>query len=269
MQVSRDNIILIISVLAFTFLIIGVFFLSYITLYNQRKKKNYLQKIAMQKEFEQELVKTQMEVQEHTLKTIASDIHDNVGQLLSITKLTLSSISTTRLDEKNTKKLNDAQEMLDNASLELRQMASLLHAENLLAKGLSNALEREINWLLKSEHMQIRYSVAGESFKRLSKQKELVAYRITQELLNNTIKHAGATELVIKLSFDELATVIFIADNGKGFSVEKVRDKSEGLGMNTLFHRAELIGAELKLHSEEGKGTTAILHIPYLEKRNS
>lgn len=221
----------------------------------------------MQKEFEQELVKTQMEVQEHTLKTIASDIHDNIGQLLSIAKLTLSSISVSNLDERNARKLTGAQEMIDNASTELRQMSSLLHADNLLEKGLPNAIDREINWLLKSERLQIRYSVTGEASKRLPKQTELVAYRIIQELLNNTIKHANATELVVTLSFGLAEASIYISDNGKGFSLDKARADSAGLGMSTLFHRADMIGAELQLHTEEGKGTQATLHIPYQKKK--
>lgn len=217
----------------------------------------------MQKEFEQELVKTQLEVQEHTLKTIASDIHDNVGQILGITKLTLSSISTDGFSDKNAGKLNSAKEMLDNATDELRQMATLLHAENILAKGLAHAVEREISWLLKSERLQIQYFVEGKPVHQMPPQTSLIVYRMTQEILNNVIKHSEASEVVVKLRFHSAATEIFISDNGKGFSVERQKEESAGLGMRTLYHRAGIIGALLQLDSEEGKGTTAFLQIPH------
>ena len=246
-----------------TFLIVGIFFLSYITLYNQRKKKDFLQKTAMKKEFEQELTKTQMEVQEHTLKTIASDIHDNIGQLLSITKLTLSSIQPEGDANKNNKKLTNAKDLLDNATTELRQLASLLHADNLLAKGLQNAIDIELSWMKKSERMHIDYSAKGTKTGSIPPQTELIAYRITQELLNNIIKHSEASDVRITLSYLNDGIEIFIGDNGKGFSIAEIQKEGTGLGMRTLFNRAKMIGANLQLDSEEGKGTKAILFIPY------
>ena len=263
MQISKNDIVIIISVLTGAFLIVGLFVLAYITLYNQRKKKHSLQTIAMQKEFEQELVKTQMEVQEHTLQTIASDIHDNIGQLLSITKLTLTSITPDGDIEKNSVKLNNAKELLNNATTELRQLASLLHAENLLANGLQTAIGTELNWLSKSERLRVNYSTKGETEAALSHQTELIAYRITQELLNNVVKHAEASEVNVTVFNNEDGIEISIEDNGKGFRPEETRQNSNGLGMRTLFNRAKLIRAKLHLQSEEGKGTRAILFIPY------
>ena len=206
-----------------------------------------------------------MEVQEHTLKTIASDIHDNVGQLLSITKLTLTSISRDNNMEKNGKKLENAQDLLDTAITELRQLASIVHADNLLAKGLENAIEIEVNWLAKSDRIQVNYSVNGSrnSHPALPHQTELIAYRITQELLNNVIKHSEAASVTISLSYEEAGIQISITDDGKGFDLSTVKSEGKGLGMHTLFNRAKMILATLNLQSKKGKGTVAQLFIPY------
>src|SRR6476620_11577865 len=108
MQIPRDHIIIGLVSLTLIFLLAGAFLLLYVALYNSRKKRHAQEKELMRKNFDQELLTTQMEVQEHTIKTIARDIHDNVGQILSLTKLTLSSVNIDTNPHKASVKVSDA-----------------------------------------------------------------------------------------------------------------------------------------------------------------
>ncbi|MDO6433002.1 ATP-binding protein [Flavitalea sp. BT771] len=216
----------------------------------------------MKRSFEEELVKSQMEVQEQTLQTIGSDIHDNIGQLLSLTKVTLSTIAIGGGSPKEQHKIDTALHLLGMSIKDLRQLASVVHAENLLKEGLEKAIENELGWLAKSERFEITWRCTGDRKSMQSPQKELIAFRLIQELLNNIIKHAEATAINVDFQYLEKAYEIQIRDNGKGFDVRQAVADSRGMGLNNLFKRAQMIEGELTLTSEEGKGTTATLNIP-------
>jgi two-component system, NarL family, sensor kinase len=260
MQESREHIVLLISALTLVFLVAGGFLLLYVSLYNKRKKRHAEEKQAMQERFQKELIKTQMEVQEQTLQTIASDIHDNVGQLLSLAKLTLSSVNVNQ-PERTEQKVEQATSIVDSSIKELRQLAGLLHAQNLLAGGLTQAIENEVNWIGKTERFQIDWQTSGMPY-RLEPERELIAFRLVQEVLNNIMKHADTTEIQLRLEYQPDKLQITISDNGKGFDVPAARHQSKGLGLKNFYNRAALIGGRFNLRSEATKGTTAILTIP-------
>lgn len=102
----------------------------------------------MQETFQQELIITRAEVKEQTLQTIAGDLHDNIGQLLSLTKATLSSIDFIDTN-KSTRKLNTSIELVNTSIKELRHLSKLYHAESLLENGLFSAIEQEVDHLKK------------------------------------------------------------------------------------------------------------------------
>jgi len=262
MEVSTNQIILLVSIITLIFLLGGCFLILYIGLYNKRKKRHLEEKEKMKRSFEEELVKSQMEVQEQTLQTIGSDIHDNVGQLLSLTKVTLSTISMGAGSPKDQNKIDTALSLLGMSIKDLRQLASVVHAENLLKEGLEKAIENELAWLAKSDRFAITWQCAGERKAMQNPQKELIAFRLIQELLNNIIKHSDATEINFDFQYHDTEYEIQIRDNGIGFDVKQALAHSRGMGLNNLFKRAQMIGGELTLTSEEGKGTMAILKIP-------
>jgi signal transduction histidine kinase len=265
MQISRENIIILIISLSVIFFTIGTFIALFVTLYNTKKRKHYEEKFLLKETFEKELFKSKMEVQENTLQTIGRDIHDNVGQLLSLSKLTLSSIDSQHDADKSYKKVQDATLILDKAINAVRQLASILYAENLLSEGLEKAVENELKWLSLSEKHQIDYEVKGGMIKRIDPKKELITFRIIQELLNNIIKHSMATKLTITLEYLSDALDIQIQDNGVGFNVQEKLKSSSGMGLQNLFARTKMIGSELVLQSKLDVGTLARFKVFYIE----
>lgn len=262
MQESRENIILIISALTLVFLVAGGFLLLYVNVYNNRKKKHLDEKKAMQDLFQKELIKTQMEVQEQTLQTIANDIHDNIGQLLSLARLTLTSVNLNQPD-KAEQKIDQAATIVDTSIKELRQLAGVLHAKNLLASGLEQAVEKELNWIGKTERFKIASQTIGLRSTNLEPNRELIAFRLIQEILNNIIKHADAAHIQFILEYMPEYLKIVITDDGVGFDVRQAINQHKGLGLQNLYGRAALINSQFSLDSKSGTGTTAVLLIPY------
>ena len=263
MQIPRENIIIGLIALTVVFLLAGGFLILYVALYNERKRKHQLEKDRMKIMFDEELLKTQLEVQEQTLKTIAADIHDNVGQVLSLTKLTLGSINVESQPQKVSQKVNDAFQMVDQSIKDLRQLVHILHADNFLSDGLEHALGKELIWLSKIEGLEIRSSTIGTSLKKLSGDKELIAFRLVQEVLNNIVRHAEATLIQVSFHYFPDKMKIQVSDNGKGFSVEQKRLGKTGLGIGNFYKRAKMIDGDFQLHSVIGEGTTATLIIPF------
>ena len=259
MQTSSSEIAYIIALSTLVFLLAPAFLLLYISSYNRRKKDHITEKQTLLKDHEANLLKTQLEVQEQTMKTIAADLHDNIGQLLSLTNLTLGSIIAA--DEKTAKKLGDSQQLVRRSIKELRQLANLLHGEKIIEAGLADAIAYETEWLKKSGSYKVNFeNYIGEEPKR-SPEKDLILFRLLQEAINNIIKHASATEITITLDYYHGSILLSITDNGVGFVVEHVLTK--GMGLSSLFRRAKSMQGEIDIISAIKKGTTITIKVPY------
>ena len=259
MQTSNSEIAVIIILSTLVFLLAPAFLLLYINSYNRRKKDHITEKQTLQKEHEADLLKTQLEVQEQTMKTIAADLHDNIGQLLSLTNLTLGSITVS--DEKTARKLDDSQQLVRRSIKELRQLANLLHGEKIIEKGIIDAIAYEAEWLKKSGNyvINLRNNIEGDLGR--SNEKDLILFRLMQEAINNIIKHSGATQITITLDYIQDNLLISIHDNGVGFVVEEVEEK--GMGLSNLFRRAKSLQGQMEIISAIGKGTTIAIKVPY------
>lgn len=245
------------SALIFLLIIFGLIFL--VLTYNRKKKAHITEKQNLQQEYEADLLRTQLEVQEQTMKTIAADLHDNIGQLLSLTSLTLGSIAVS--DKKAATKLDDSQKLVKRSIIELRQLANLLHGEKIIETGLVDAIIYEVEWLRKSGTYQVRFNNSIEEDHKLSAEKNLILFRLLQEVISNIIKHSAATKINICLSQDEGKILLSITDNGVGFKPEQVPDS--GMGLSNLQRRTKAIQGELHIISAPGEGTTIVVNVPY------
>lgn len=244
------------------FLMVSLGLILLVVLYNQRKKKYIEEKAQMQQTFTAELLKTQLEVQEQTMQTIGADLHDNIGQLLSLTALTLGSVEFEDIN-KAQRKINSALDLNSRSIKELRLLGKLLQGEQLISQGLPEAISQEIAWMEKAGQYQINYTVEDLVDKNSNPDKDLLVFRILQEIMNNIIKHAFATQINIKLHCREKNLHLTVEDNGVGFLTDDVPGKQEGMGLHNIRKRAALMGGEIKVKSKPGSGTFIELNIPY------
>ena len=122
------------------------------------------------------------------MQTIGADLHDNIGQLLSLTSLTLSSIEADDIPAKAKQKINASIDLTLRSIKEMRQLGKLLQGDQLTAMGLSEAIRYEINWMERSGKYEINYLHEDELPETANPDKDLIVFRILQEVLTNIIK---------------------------------------------------------------------------------
>ena len=216
----------------------------------------------MQLSFDAELTKAQLEVQEQTLQTIGADLHDNIGQLLSLTSLTLSSIEIPDSD-KISVKINSAIDLTSRAIKEMRSLGHLLQGDQLVALGLSEAIKQEINWLERSGRYAINYLENDDIPSPGSPAKDLILFRILQEIFNNIIKHAAATHIVIMLDYKDGSLALSVSDDGVGFTLDDFPLQKHGIGLQNIKKRVGIIGGETSIASKPGEGSKIVVSVPY------
>ncbi len=243
------------------FLLGPIFIFLYVVVYFKKRKRHLEEKIEMEHFFATELLKTQMEVREHTLETIGADLHDNVGQLLSLAALTLNAIDPKKIPDEDMVRINDAVALTKNSIEEMRLLGKLMQGEQLITAGLEEAIGFEMEYIRKLGVYEVELAIDNGLRPLLDSDRELILFRILQEALNNVIKHASAKKITISLKTVDDDMVLQIADDGKGFEIETREGK--GMGLANIRKRANIIGAHILISSLIGKGTTVELNVPY------
>ncbi len=243
--------------LIFTLLIFAIILFMF-----QIQKKNQKYLIEKQKlltEYHNLILQTQLEIQEQTLVTISEEIHDNVGQILSLAKLNLGTIGKTE-NEKDQIKINDTKQLLSKAISDLRELSRNMHGDIIAELGLKDAITTELKILQNTGQFETELIISGEIY-RIESQKEMVLFRIMQESFHNAIKHSKANKIYVHLDFNPVKFRLITEDNGVGFESDNLQSGHLGIGLKSMRKRAELIGAEFSIISVKGKGTTVSVGI--------
>jgi signal transduction histidine kinase len=251
------NIIIATSVILLLF---GIFIFSIMILYNKRKS-DYREGLRTQQEdFQQELLRTQIEIQEQTLKNISQEIHDNIGQSLSLAKLNLNTIDIEK-SEVAISKIDSTRDLVGKAIHDLRDLSKSLNTDSILSAGLVKAIELELAMIEKSGAYQTGLTVSGRPV-RIDPKKEIILFRIIQEAVNNIIKHAKAGIINVNAAFSEETLVIRVTDDGTGFATGGLSE--DGSGLRNMKSRAALIGGNFDIATSTN-GTTITVTTPITE----
>ena len=243
----------------FALLLISIIIIAAVLYYNRRKKHSHEKKI-MQSEFQEELLRTQIEIQEQTLKNISQEIHDNIGQVLSLAKLNLNTFPPTTHPD-ILARANDTRQLVSKAIHDLRDLSRSMHGDRLTEIGLKTAIENELKILENTGQYNTIFNITGTPFK-LQAQKETVLFRMVQESLNNIIKHAKAKNITVAVNYLNHRFVLSVTDNGLGFNASELSATEKGIGLKSMENRAGLIGGEFSITSSAGKGTTIAIELP-------
>ncbi|WP_337873183.1 PAS domain S-box protein [Ignavibacterium sp.] len=206
-------------------------------------------------------------VREEERATIARELHDELGQILTSIKMNLIMMSKQVLQEDESfdkavfeNEINSMNEMIEHSVRRLKKLISELRPEVLDNLGLIPAVEWLIEQFITRSGVKVIYKTELKNL-NLPKQKQLNIYRIIQESLTNVLRHSKATELNLRIIETENRLNISIQDNGKGFNIESL-DPIHSIGITGMKERAISFGAELKIQSTYGNGTTVLLIVP-------
>jgi len=209
---------------------------------------------------EKELLKTQLEIQEQTFQYISRDIHDNIGQFISLAKLQLNTLDFDHMNMAKEKIVHSV-DLLTKALDDLRDLSRSLSSDLIRNNGLPATIELQIAHLRRLELIEVNFEIIGEN-RFLDEQKEIFILRIIQEAINNIIRHSDARKVAILLNYEQGQLSLSVADNGKGFDESIVRSR-ESSGIINMTKRAKMIGGTFNIRSSMGAGTTVRLSVPY------
>lgn len=243
---------------------IGVFLVAALItflLYNRYKWK---QQAKLQTEIskQQEMAaKAILDAEEKERSRIAKDLHDGVGQMMSAARMNLSSFSNTvQLDDGTQKhSLSNIIKLVDESCKEVRAVSHSMMPQVLLKKGLPEAVE-ELVTKINAEVLKINLHAEGFE-KRPDSNIETILYRVIQECINNTLKHAEAKHMDISLIKETNTISITIEDDGKGFTFTEA-DADEGMGLKNIRNRIRFLKGEVNFDTAPGKGTSIVIHVP-------
>jgi len=214
-----------------------------------------------------ELLGRVVAAQEAERQRIARELHDETGQALTAAGLGLRGIATS-LDqdiERAAVNLGQLEIMVSEALNELQRLIADLRPSHLDDLGLAATLRWWAEEVENRGTLKVDVKVTGERKERLTPPVRLALFRVTQEALNNSIKHSGATKAIVELVYRDDAVSVLVADNGRGFDIDKVMSDKvhRSWGLLGIQERASLLGGQVRVDSQSGVGTRVMITIPY------
>ncbi len=249
-----------------------ILFITGLFLYNnQRKKKLLAQKEQIIEKSRADTILKNQELatidamisgQEKERKRLAEELHDDLGSTLTTVRLYFENLKSQFTEENSQEVFNRTEKLIDEAYEKIRNMSHTRNSGILASKGLIPTLESLAHKITESGKIKVVIIHHGLD-KSLENSLELTIFRILQELLNNIIKHAQASEAVISLTAYKDSINIMVEDNGIGFKKSKYNTK-DGIGLHNIETRIESLDGTMEIDSQENRGTTINLDIPLI-----
>ena len=202
-----------------------------------------------------------LQAEEKERKRVAAELHDGVGQMMSVARMHLSQFEELAIanGQEYQEKYDHLADMIDESCAEVRNISHQMMPNALLKQGLAKAVRNFISQV-KNPNLSINLYTEGLD-ENLPQITSAMLYRIIQECVNNVIKHSRATSLDISLLRNSTEVTATIEDNGKGFDRTQ-NDYREGIGLQNIRDRITFLKGELEIDSKPGKGTLIAIYIP-------
>lgn len=236
-------------------LILLIFLTGWYVVRSYLGKQLQRQKMIMEKELAIEQERNRM----------ARELHDGLGSMLSGIKHSFSAMKNRlSLAEQEELVFHNNIDKLNESILELRNISHSMASESLLKYGLENSLKDYCQNLSHQGQPSISFNALGTSGMKLNEEQSFHIFRIVQELLQNCIKHAGASQIILQLSFNQRRLYITVEDDGKGFDLNYDIDK--GMGLKNIETRVKILKGKMDYQTAPQKGTSVLIEIPCEEK---
>ena len=255
---NEDNILLILYFIAVIFFL-GSFVVLFFIAFQRRKNKFLVERLEAQQRFQEELANSQLVIQEQTFKNIAWELHDNVGQLLSVANLQLHMLIN--VSSENMKgQIQETKDAIVATVEEVRSLSKTMNTEVILNNGFVKSVQVELERFNRLNFLQADLKIEGDDDQSIKNEDEIIIFRILQEFFSNVIKHARANKLFVHLYYKKDVLEINVVEDGVGFNTSR---NSHSSGLRNMKSRAKLLGAQFQLKSSIGDGTQLQLIYPY------
>ena len=233
-------------------LLVGVFYIRKIFLFMRRLDE-------LRSETGKRVLSAVIRTEEQERKRFAKELHDGLGPLLSVIKMLVSGMDEKNSNEVNGKIKQNLRLAVDEAIANVRNVSANISPHLLNNFGLKDSIEAFIKRMGQAEHFHIQFTTNLEK-QRFNYNVEVIVYRVICELINNTLKHAAATEMTISLQLENEVLYLEYTDNGVGFDVASV-GRFGGMGLDNMRYRLQSGNGNIEITSEHGHGMRANAYI--------
>ncbi|WP_231567354.1 sensor histidine kinase [Lacinutrix sp. Hel_I_90] len=253
-----------ISIIGISISLLIIMAVTLIAFFHHTKKKiieKEQEKASLKITHQQKILQTAIAIQERERKRIAQDLHDAISSKLNIISLCTNVLLIDKtINDKQKTALEQILNITTGTLESARKIAHDLLPPILNEFGLKAALQELFEDC--SKHTKIAIEDDIEALTRLSKNNQLHVFRIVQELINNSVRHGKANELVVYMEQNETGFVLRYQDNGKGFDVDKINGNS-GIGLQNIKSRIKILNGTLKIESTPNKGSQFMIRCNY------
>ena len=233
-------------------------------LYNRRRLRREVEFAQEREQLGQQRAAAVLEAEEAERRRIGADLHDGVGQLLSVVKLNVNALCEelrSRLTDAECHRFGDALDLVDESVGEVRSISHNLLPNALIKRGLARAVREFLDKIQQAGRLRIQLETLGLDEPRLDPAVESALYRVIQEVVQNIVKHAKASEITLQLIRHEGELTLLVEDNGVGFDPAALGPDA-GIGLRNIESRVAYLGGVLELDSRPGHGTTVTATVP-------
>lgn len=210
---------------------------------------------------ERRVINAIINTEENERRRFAKDLHDGLGPILSTVRMSISSLSDKIKDPAGIDILNNTNHLVIEALNAIKDVSNNLSPHVLTNFGLASAIGAFTTKISQTGAVEIDFKSNMEN-QRLENDKEVVIYRAVCELINNSIRHSGASRIEIELHKHEKFVTLQYYDNGRGFDTNAlVKEDNKGMGLSNIETRVKSVEGVFILESSAGKGTTALIKV--------
>lgn len=255
---DETQLILVFATSSLIIAIILILVILFVVAYQKRLARQRLKLQMVEQEHQQNLLRAALRVQENERKRIASDLHDDIGSLLSALMIKVGYMEFQEKDETQRKFLSETHHQLSSGIDRVRQISYNMFPPTLERYGLWQALNELADDINGTGQLSVELSSFEEPLS-LGSEKEMAIYRVIQELISNTVKHSGASNISLKISRADEQLIFAYNDNGKGLENNL---NMKGLGFMNMRSRIQAINAKIEFESSPGNGFEAKIFLP-------
>jgi len=257
---SEYQVALLVAIGTVAMLMLAIAIILFVVFYQKKMIQEQLKVQKLEFEYQQKMMEAALESQENERRRVAGDLHDSIGGMLSTIRVGLTTLAKQMADPQN---MEQPKQMLDDTIKSVRSLSLDLMPATLEKFGLVQAVKELCDRFQAVSLVPVLFQEQGE-VPELHPKKELMIFRVAQELVNNALKHSQATSVHVTMGGNDKFEMI-VEDNGVGFDLDSVRSQAkngQGLGLFNIENRIRILSAKLEIDTQPGKGTRVTMTMP-------
>ena len=252
MNFSQTDFLIILS--TFIILLVVLMMVAIFSVFINKKSQLILSQKIKENIFEQELANSQVEIKEQTLNYIGQELHDDLGQKLSVARLMTNKMAFSDENERENI-VDEINVLLGECIQDIRNLSKVFITKQIEHFGFIESLEREIFRIKRLQLMEVDYKINNHDLE-INSEHALILFRIIQECITNVIKHSKSKWIQLTVEDKKDQIIITVIDNGIGFIS---KSKEDGSGLKNMISRAKIINANFTINSNDNHGTKVLI----------